>query len=303
MSRSFAVLLLLVTTMLWGLAFVAQKSAMADMGPLTFAGARYLLGALVLAPLALREWQRRSAGGAPPLSARQWWLILVLSVVFFLGSILQQWGLAMTTATTGGFLTGLYVLFTPLFGWLLFRTRPHPVIVLCVPLALVGLFYLNGGYLDRLGLGDLLVVLCAVFWGLQVLLLGGIARDTGLPIAVSWMNFVFAGVIAAALVPVFEAPSVTALTSGWVQIAYSGILSTAVAFTFQAIAQQHVPPANAAIVLSSESLFAALGGAVILGERLPPVGYAGAGLILVAIVLVEAVPAIAQRRRPLAPVV
>ena len=97
------------------------------------------------------------------------------------------------------------------------------------------------------------------------------------------------------------APTLDAIMGGWVEIAYAAVLSTAVAFTFQAIGQQHVPPANAAIILSAESLFAALGGFVILGERLPLIGYAGATLIFAAIVMVEVVPPLWARRRAHAP--
>ena len=91
-------------------------------------------------------------------------------------------------------------------------------------------------------------------------------------------------------------PDFAAIADGWVEIAYAGIMSTAIAYTLQAIAQQYVPAANAAIILSAESLFAALGGALLLGERLAPIGYAGAALILFAIVLVEAIPVLRQRR-------
>jgi drug/metabolite transporter (DMT)-like permease len=273
------------------------------MGPLTFAAARYLLGAAIIAPLAVWEWRRHRRRGGPPIARRQWWLIGVITLAFFLGSILQQWGLGMTTVTNAGFLTGLYVFFTPAFAFVLSRARPHPIVYLCTPLALLGLFWLNGGALDRLGPGDVLVILCAAFWGLQILVLGEVAPATRLPIVVSEISFLFAGVAAGLLAPLFETPNLSALAAGWIEILYAGVLSTAVAFTFQAIAQQYVPAANAAIIQSSESLFAALGGFLILGERLPLVGYAGATLIFVAIVLVEAVPAITANRRPDTPVV
>ncbi len=302
MSRPLALLMLISTTMLWGFAFVAQKSAMDGMGPLTFAGVRYVLGASVLLPVALWELRRRRERGGVALTRRQWWLIGVLCVVFFLGSILQQWGLTATTVTNGGFLTGLYAFFTPLFGWRLFRTRPHPIVIVSVPLALLGLFYLNGGGLDPLGFGDMLVILCALFWGLHVLLLGSVSLETGMPITISVGTFAFAGIVSVVLAPVLEAPTLEAIMSGWVEILYAGILSTAVAFTFQAIAQQYVPPANVALVLASEGLFAALGGALLLGERLPPVGYFGAGLLLLSIVLVEVVPALLARNKTLAPI-
>lgn len=293
MPRPLAVAMLICTTLIWGFAFIAQKSAMDTMGPFTFAGVRYLIGGLCILPLALREWHRRSG---PPLTTRQWQLVAIICIVFFAGSLLQQVGLLTTTVTNGGFLTGLYVFFTPLFGYLVFRTRPHPIVLICVPLALVGMFYLNGGRLDRFTLGDFLVIGCAAFWGVHVLLLGIVSRDTRLPIAISALTFIVAGLVALPLAFVFETPTLEGISASWVQLAYSAILSTAVAFTFQAIAQQYVPAANAAIILSSESLFAAIGGAIILGERLLPIGYAGAALMFAAIVAVEVVPALSQRK-------
>lgn len=293
MSRPIAALLLLICTMLWGFAFIAQKSAMDSMGPLTFAGVRYLLGGLLVLPLAFRERRRRPE----PLTNGHWALVLGISLVFFLGSWLQQAGLRTTTATNGGFLTGLYVFFVPVLGFFIFRTRPHPIIFACVPLALVGIYYLNGGGLDSFNQGDTLIVISAVFWALHVILLGHVARVTGLPIFVSAISFLVAGGIALSLAFIIEQPSLVGISEGWIEIAYAGILSTAVAFTFQAIGQQYVPPANAAIILSAESLFAAIGGAILLGERLPPVGYAGAALIFIAIIAVEALPPLWARRQ------
>lgn len=293
MSRPIAILMLLLCTMLWGLAFVVQKSAMATMGPLTFIGVRNLLGGIAILPLAIFLARR-----APTrLTTRQWWFVAGMSLALMLGSWLQQLGLMTTTVTNGGFLTSLYVLFVPLIGLVMFRTRPHPVVWIGVPLALVGIYYLNGGGLDTLNRGDALVVGSAGFWAIQVLMLGFIARTTGQPILISCVSFLLTGAGALAFAFIFETPTLAGIMGGWEELAYAGIFSTAIAFTLQAIGQQHVPSANAAIVLSSESLFAAIGGAIFLHERLPPIGYAGAALIFFAIVLVEAVPPLWARRR------
>jgi drug/metabolite transporter (DMT)-like permease len=293
MPRPVAILLLLLCTMFWGFAFVVQKTAMGTMGPLTFIGVRYLLGGLVLLPIALWERNRQPTH----LTGRQWLFVAAMSVVFFAGSWLQQAGLLHTSVTNGGFLTSLYVLFVPAIALFAFRTWPHPIVWVGVPLALIGIYYLNGGGLDQLNEGDGLIIISAVFWATHVLMLGFIARTTGQPILVSCICFVLAGLVAILLAFVLETPSLDGIMGGWMEIAYAGIFSTAIAFTFQAVGQQYVPPANAAIILSSESLFAALGGALLLGERLPTIGYAGAALILFAILLIEMVPALNARRQ------
>jgi drug/metabolite transporter (DMT)-like permease len=297
MSRPVAVLLLVIATAIWGLAFVAQKSAMDHLGPLAFSGTRFLLGGVALLPFTIAELRRKQVR-LRSLWAERGGMIGLLCGAFLIGSLLQQYGLAQTSVTNSGFLTALYVLFVPLIAFLAVRAVPHPIIYLGAPLALVGIFYLNGGHLSALNLGDLLVIVSAVFWGGHVFLLGQLSRATALPVTLSAITFIATGVICLAFGLPLEAPALEGFAATWVQIAYTGLLSTALAFTLQAIAQQHVPAANAAIVLSAESLFAALGGALVLGERLGPVGYAGAALIFVAIILVEAVPAIAARRQP-----
>ncbi|SEQ02550.1 EamA-like transporter family protein [Devosia sp. YR412] len=294
MSRPVAILMLLICTALWGFAFVVQKSAMETMGPLTFIGVRNLLGGVAILPLALFLTRRSKP---QPFTSRQWWFIAGMSLALMLGSWLQQVGLLTTTVTNGGFLTSLYVLLVPLIGLVVFRSWPHPVIWVGVPLALVGIYYLNGGGLDTLNFGDALVVGSAVFWAVQVMMLGYIARTTGQPILISCISFLLAGGSALALAFVFETPSIAGIMGGWEELAYAGLFSTAIAFTLQAVGQQHLPSANAAIILSSESLFAALGGAIFLGERLPAVGYAGATLIFIAILAVEALPPLWARRQ------
>ena len=292
MPRPLALACLLLATAIWGFAFIAQKSAMDAMEPLTFTGARFLLGGLLILPFALREDRRQPR----PLTARQWALIVFLSLNFFMGAILQQYGLLFTTVTNSGFLTGLYVMFVPVILLVVFRQPPHRVVWVGVPLALIGLFLLNGARLDRLNTGDGLVISSAIFWALHVLLLGYLAKQTARPIFISSMSFLIAGALGTLGAIGFETPTLDGLSAGWIEILYAGAMSTAVGFTLQAIGQQHVPPANAAIILSAESLFAALGGAVVLGERLDVIGYFGVLLIFVAIILVELLPTL--RRRP-----
>jgi drug/metabolite transporter (DMT)-like permease len=300
MPRSLAVLLLIVCTMLWGLAFLFQKGAMAHMGPLVFTAIRYSIGALLVLPLALREYRRQIAH-IGRLTPRQWQQIVVLLLSFFAGVWAQQAALQTTTVTNGGFLTALYVIFTPIVTFVMARIRPHPIVYFGAPVALVGIYLLTGANLGAFTLGDGLLVLCAVSWAIQIAVLAPLVQETGMPVTLSAACFAATAVLAAIGTPILEQPTWDAVSSGWIEILYTGVCSTAIAFTLQAIGQQYVPSANAAIILSAESLFAALAGAVALGERLPPLGYLGAALIFMAIVLVEAIPAWHSRRPILTP--
>lgn len=295
MNRPIAVGLLVLCTALWGLAFVFQKGAMQHMQPLTFAGVRYFLGSFLVLPLAIWEYRRRTKSGVR-IARGQWVRIGILSLAFFLGVWLQQAALLTTSVTNGGFITSLYVIFTPVVTYITLRSRPHPIIYLGAPLALLGIYLLTGARLDAFTLGDFQLLLCAVCWGVQVSMLGALVRETGLPVFVSTINFFATALLACTLAFALETPSMGALVDGWIPILYSGVCSTAIAFSLQAIGQQYVPPANAAIILSGEALFAALAGALLLNERLPPVGYLGAAVIFATIVMVELVPALRGTR-------
>jgi drug/metabolite transporter (DMT)-like permease len=300
MPRSLAVLLLIICTMLWGLAFLFQKGAMAHMGPLVFTAIRYSIGTLLVLPLAIREY-RRQIGIIGRITPRQWQQIVVLLLSFFAGVWAQQAALQTTTVTNGGFLTTLYVIFTPIVTFVMARIRPHPIVYFGAPLALVGIYLLTGADLRAFTFGDGLLVVCAVSWAIQIAVLAPLVQETGMPVTMSAACFAATAVLAAIGTPILEQPTLDAVSSGWIEILYTGVCSTAIAFTLQAIGQQYVPSANAAIILSAESLFAALAGAVALGERLPPLGYLGAAFIFVAIVLVEAIPAWRSRRPILTP--
>ena len=294
MSRPLAVLTLIVCTILWGFAFLFQKNAMAHMVPLVFTAIRYGIGTILVAPLALVEY-RRQRPLVGPLTRRQWIQLAILVLSFFAGVWAQQAALQTATVTNGGFLTALYVIFTPLAAFLLLGARPHPIVYLGAPIALIGIYLLTGANLSAFTFGDLLLVLCAISWAVQIAMLAPLVQETGMPVTMSLACFLVTAVLALIGVPLLEHPTFDGIAAGWAEIAYTGVMSTAIAFTLQAIGQRYVPPANAAIILAAESLFAAAGGAMFLGERLPPLGYAGAAIIVCAILLVELVPQLRSR--------
>lgn len=291
LSRTSANLLLIAAAAIWGTAFVAQKLGADRMGPLSFTGLRFLLGTLVVLPLARRDFVRMRAR----LQRRHWLGMAVTGLALFAGAALQQVGLRETSATNAGFLTALYVPLVPLIGLVALRIVPHPVVWPAAAASLLGSFLLSGGQGQNfglsLGVGDMWIVASALFWALQILLLGALAERTGAPVLVSAIQFLVCGLLGVGLGIATEPMTVDGLRQAAPAIAYTGVLSVGLAFTFQAVGQRHTSAAAAALILSSEAVFAAGAGALVLGERLPTPALAGAGLILAAILAVQLVPA------------
>ncbi|WP_029059053.1 DMT family transporter [Stappia stellulata] len=293
MSRPVANLLLLLAALIWGSAFVAQSTAMRDLGPLTFTGLRFLIAALVVAPFAIHEGKRRAAA---PLGAGRLVRFTGLGLVFFAAIALQQTGLVQTTVTNAGFLTAVYVVLTPILGLLAFGERPHAVVWPAALVTLAGIWLLGGGGVERLNTGDILMIVCAFFWALHVCLLGGLAASSGRPLALSAWQFAVVGVVA--LVPglALEPVSLPAIAAAGPELIYTSVFSGGLAYTLQTIGQRWTRSGDAAILLSSEALFGALFGALLLGERLSPAGLVGCLLIFSSIVAVQVIPIIGWSR-------
>jgi drug/metabolite transporter (DMT)-like permease len=297
-SRPVANLLLLLAATIWGAAFVAQTTAMASIGPLWFIAIRFALATIVVAPFALREGaqQQKTGEGAGGIGdARSWRYGASIGLFLFFGALLQQLGLLTTTVTNGGFLTSLYVLTTPVLGFLLFRERPHRVIWPGAALALAGTWLLGGG-IGQLNWGDLLVTIGAVAWGMQILLLGRGSRATGRPLLLCVQQFTVTAVLGLIVAAWFEPISFAAVRGAAFELFYAGVLSGGLAFALQAVGQRHTPNADAAIILSAEAPLASLFGIALLGERVNMLGALGCALIFAAILLVQLAPEVERRR-------
>ena len=285
MSRPIANLALLLTAAIWGGAFVVQKIGGEHLGPMTFTGVRFLIGALVVLPFALR-----SLRGAR-LDGRDWLGMLATGGALFAGAVLQQIGINQTTATNAGFLTTLYVPLVPLLVYLAVRSVPHPVVWPAAAGSVAGTWMLSGAGTLELAPGDLWVLGSAFFWAVQVALIGFMSARTGAPVLVACVQFVVCGTLASAWGAATETTGMADLVeAGWA-ILYTGVLSCGVAFTIQAIGQRYTPAADAAVILSSEAVFAALAGMVVLGERLSGQQMLGCAVILTCILAVELLPA------------
>lgn len=293
MSRLRADLLLLITALVWGSAFVGQATAMAHVGPFTFTGGRFLLAALAVAPFAL--WESRSR--ARPLSRRNGLITAGIGLVFFLACITQQVGLQVTSVTNAGFLTALYVVLVPILGAALWRYKAPGIIWVAALLSFAGTFLLSGGNGAALNWGDAIMVVSALFWAAQVLLVGKYVEALERPFAIAFMQFLVTGLAGFGLGLAFEADrlSAAAFAGAGFEFLYTGILSGGLCFTLQSLAQRYTPPSDAAIIMSGEALFAALFGALLLGERLTPLAWSGAALILIAVLATQLGPALRRR--------
>lgn len=303
MSRSLANALMLLIALIWGTTFVAQQLGMDHVGPLTYTGTRFLIGAAFITPLALREYRRLTCRGVA-IEARDWLAWCGLGVLLFLGAVLQQYGVAMTSVSNAGFLTALYVPLVPILAWLVGHERPHAAVWLAAATCFVGTFLLGGGHFDAFNTGDLWVILSTLFWAAHVLYVGRLAAGKGTPILVALTQFVVCGVLASVLAIWQEPVTLAGLGAGLPAILYGGLLSVGVGFTLQVVAQRHTKPADAAILLSSEILFAAVAGALYLGERLSGIQLAGGALIFAAMVGVQLAPLFgkpANEKAPAAP--
>jgi drug/metabolite transporter (DMT)-like permease len=290
MTRLQASLLVLIAAVVWGVAFYFQKAAMDHVGPASFIAVRALLAALTLAPFALWEQRRGAPWSTELLSAKPLRYALQGGVIFCFAGYTQQVGLGTATVTNAGFLTALYVVITPFLVWMMYQKRPAAMVWLATLVAFLGIWFLGGGSLQGFSTGDRFVALSAFGWSLfmvNVAASGRLAR----PIQMTCLTFACGSVLSFAVALVFEQIAWHAMVEAAVPIIYVGVFGSALTYVLMAIAMRHIPATHATILLSTETLFAAAAGHVMLGERLSVIGWLGAGLVLAAVVLIQWKPA------------
>jgi drug/metabolite transporter (DMT)-like permease len=278
--------LLILTAVIWGSAFVAQRVGMDHVGPLTFNGVRFALGALTLAPFALRgnkttdkEPRKHLVGKRAVLGAATAGLIL------FGGATLQQVGLVWTTAGKAGFITGLYVVIVPLLG-MLWKQWPGSGGWVGALLAAIGLYFLSITEEFNLAPGDGWVIASAFFWAIHVLLLGYLSPRADV-LRLACTQYAICSFLSLAAAGFAETITIHGLREATIPIIYGGVMSVGIAYTLQVVAQKVAPPTHAAIILSLEAVFAALAGWLILGEILTSRGLIGCGLMLAGMIVAQ----------------
>ena len=277
-QRLRADLALLLVAIVWGSAFAAQRLAAGQISAFTFNGLRFLIGALVLLPLTWHHWERLDRTG--------WIGVALVGSVLFAGAAFQQLGLRYTTAGNAGFVTGLYVVLIPVILALGWKKPPRRVIWPAALLAAAGIFLLSTGGNITLTLGDILELAGACMFALHVILIGILVRRMEiLQLAVS--QYLVCGLLSLLVGLSLGGSSISGLASVWWAIAYTGIFSVGLGYTLQARAQKEAPPADAAILLSLEAVFAVLFGWLLLDERLSAPQLLGCGLMLSAMILAQ----------------
>jgi len=288
--------LLLVAALIWGTTFVAQRKGMDHIGPMTYNALRFVLGAATLVPLILRQNGR--VVEKQPCSARfLLWGGLLAGAALFGGASLQQMGLQYTTAGKAGFITSLYVVLVPLMG-LFLGHRVGLSLWGGVCLTVAGLYLLSVTGSFSIARGDLLVLIGAFFWALHVQVIGYLARRAN-PLRIACVQFLACSALSFLAAMATEQIVVAAIRAATIPILYGGILSAGVAFTLQVVCQRTSPPSHAAVIMSLETVFAALAGWLILHERLGLRDLAGCTLMLVGLMVVQLPPLLHPRTNAL----
>ena len=285
-------LILLLTALIWGTAFVAQSAGMEHVQPFTYNGVRTLIGGLVLIPVIFLFDRLKPADQRPSpdeqKEIRRNSLIggAACGVVLCVASSFQQFGISMTTAGKAGFITALYIVIVPLLGVFIKKKIPK-ITWLCVGIAVVGFYLLCVKEGFSVSAGDLLVLCCAFFFSSHIMVIDYFNGKQVDGVRMSCIQFLVAGLISLVLMLVFEQPSLENLWAAKGSILYAGVLSCGVAYTLQILGQRDTEPTTATLILSLESVFAALSGWALLHETLSFKELAGCALVFAAVILAQ----------------
>ena len=286
-------LLLLLTACIWGFSFVAQAVGMEHVGPYTFNAVRFLMGGAVLLPFVWRSARRKSAGepdGRRAMLAGG----ALCGLALFAAAAFQQLGIQTTSPGKAGFITSLSIVIVPLFGLLLKRKQPA-LVWAGVLLAAGGVTLLCAGGDMGFSRGDVLLLLCAVGFSVHVLVVDRFSPKAD-SIALSCIQFFVSGIASLVLAFALEKPAWAQLAGAWAPLLYSGILSCGVAYTLQIAAQRDTDPTVVTLILSLESVFALLGGGLLLHQWPTLREAAGCALLLAATILAQADPRSLRKR-------
>ena len=284
-KRFYGNLMLILTALIWGSSFVAQSVGMDYIGPFTFNAIRCIIGGIVLIPIILimgkvkKESKNKNNNTQLILGG------ILCGIALFTGSTLQQFGISFTSVGKAGFITALYIVLVPILG-IFFKKKVSLKIWLSVLISMIGLYLLCITENFSIGKGDLLVLFCAFFFAIHILLIDYFSPKVN-GVKMSCIQFFVAGIISVLPMAFFENPTINSILSAWAPILYAGVLSCGVAYTLQIVAQKNTDPTVASLLLSLESVFAVISGWFILSESLSFKELTGCALVFIAIILAQ----------------
>ncbi|MGU9962253.1 MAG: DMT family transporter [Candidatus Puniceispirillales bacterium WSBS_2018_MAG_OTU23] len=294
MVRIIAHGLLLLTALIWGMTFVFQATAMEQgLSPFAFTAFRFLTGTLALLPFAVWESKSRSIFFVLKTGVDHQKLligIIGLSVFMFVGSSLQQVSLGITSVANTAFLTTLYVPLVPLLGLVIFARNIRGLRWVAVGIFIMGSWFLSGASPATAVRGDTMVVIGAFFWAGHIMLVGWLVQRTKMPFQLAFIQTFVTMILSFLVLGFVETVNMAVVMEALPEIIFAGGVSTAFGFAIQLIAQQNCSTAAAAIILSLEGVIAAIAGWFLLDQSMTNIAIFGAGLIFLAVLIVELTP-------------
>lgn len=285
---------LLLGTVIWGFSFIAQSVGMAQLGPFAFQSIRCLLAVLFLLPITLAfdrgDWRASMQKWKNP---QLWRVGLICGCALFAAATLQQLGLLYTDAGKAGFLTAMYIVLVPIIG-LFRRKKPNRAALFSVALAVVGLYLLSCMGAAGINRGDLLLLGCALAFSVQINCIDALAGSLD-GIRLNCIQCLVVAVLSAPFALALETVRLENILACWLPLAYAGILTMGVAYTLQILGQKRLEPTTASLIMSLESVFAALGGWLILHETMTPWETLGSCLVFTAVVVSQLPDRAAQK--------
>ena len=277
-------LLLVLATVIWGSAFVAQSAGMDMIGPFTFQTVRCLLAVIALIPVILlldgkdrknfiRKWANK----------KLWKTGIICGSALFIAQSLQQVGLVYTDAGKAGFITAMYIVIVPILG-IFFKRKPSPAALLSIVIAVAGLYLLSCVGVSKINIGDVMMAFCAVAFAVQITIVDRFAGDLD-SIRLNCIQALVVTVLSAMFMFFTEKPQIQPIMNCWLPLCYAGVLSMGAAYSLQIVGQKSLEPTTASLIMSLESVFAVLSAWLILNERLKPWELAGCILVFCAVIL------------------
>ena len=290
MSKSVSMICALVTTFIWGTAFIAQDTGMDNIGPLTFNSARFFVGFLTILPIALIFEKKKIILEISSKSKVFYKYLFFMGVSLFLGTFLQQAALQYTNIANAAFFTVFYVPIVPILLFLIYSNKVHWSIWPSIGLCIFGVYLLSDFSNSEIMLGDALVILCSVFWALHIIFAGKFMQIFNIPMFYAALQALFVATLSLLFSYLFEEINFSKILLESSSIIYAGVLSGGIAFTLQMFAQKNIEETPAAIIYSLEGVFAAIAGWIILDQFLNSSNIIGCFLILIAVIFSQLAP-------------